>query len=618
MQKDEFANSASGEAVTITTLQQEKEALSQQVKRLVKAEGRLYQYQQELDAQLKEYKELYALIKSLSASFDLDKIYACTTTYVVQNLEYERAVFFHCLEHGKTYRVCAIEGYYDPQERERVAGLTIEHDAPILSPLLEGREYLACKPDSGESELVLYRGKLLMNEYFIYPLGHRSHPHALLAVGNSEQNAQFYRRVDENHGTLLCMGNLVGLISSLIENHFFYDQMEKALEQEKLAEAKYRSIYENAAEGIFRRTPAGRYLDVNPAMARIFGYESVLELLDKVIDIGRQLYVQKERHAEFNRLLEEHGAVAGFETQMFRKDGSIVWVAMNARVVRDSAGAVLYYEGMLEEITERKKSEEALRESEQKYRQLSEALEQRVNETVNELRQKDKLLTIQSRQTVMGEMLNNIAHQWRQPLNMLGLLAQELQMTQKMTGLSEEFVEANVKKTLEIIRRLSKTIDDFRYFFKSDAERVEFKVSEQIEKSVSLLEGSFKAHGIRTEVHRTGDPAICGYPGEFIQVLLNILINARDALVARQVDSPLISITLSSQGTRTVLCIADNAGGIPEEIQDKIFEPYFSTKGPRQGTGIGLFMCKTIIEKNMNGSLSVRNAGEGAEFRIEV
>jgi len=271
-----------------------------------------------------------------------------------------------------------------------------------------------------------------------------------------------------------------------------------------------------------------------------------------------------------------------------------------------------------EELARRKESEEALLESEQKYRQLSEALEERVQKGIDELRLKDKLLIIQSRQAVMGEMLSNIAHQWRQPLNMLGLLAQDMQMTQEMTGLSREYVEANVKKTLEIILQMSKTIDDFRYFFKPETEKVEFRVSETIQKTLSLLEGSFQVLGIRTEVHPTGDPLINGYPGEFIQVLLNILINARDALTARKVGSPKINITLSAQGDKTVVSIADNAGGIAEEIKDKIFEPYFTTKGPDQGTGIGLFMCKTIVEKNMKGKLSVSNVGDGAEFRIEV
>ena len=142
--------------------------------------------------------------------------------------------------------------------------------------------------------------------------------------------------------------------------------------------------------------------------------------------------------------------------------------------------------------------------------------------------------------------------------------------------------------------------------------------SRQIEKTLVILEGSFRMHAIETVLESTGDPVINGYQTEFVQVLLNILINARDALVARKPDAPRIDIRLFTEGRRTVVTVADNAGGIHEGIIDRIFEPYFTTKGPEQGTGIGLCMSKTIIEKNMGGRLSVRNTGVGAEFRIEV
>ncbi|WP_371877552.1 sensor histidine kinase [Geomonas paludis] len=125
-------------------------------------------------------------------------------------------------------------------------------------------------------------------------------------------------------------------------------------------------------------------------------------------------------------------------------------------------------------------------------------------------------------------------------------------------------------------------------------------------------------HGIHSELSVSGEPVISGYLSEFVQVLLNILMNARDALVAKAPAAPLISISMFSEGDRTVVTISDNAGGIPDEIIGRIFEPYFTTKGPEQGTGIGLFMCKTIIEKSMKGLLTARNTGTGAEFRIEV
>jgi two-component system, NtrC family, C4-dicarboxylate transport sensor histidine kinase DctB len=275
-------------------------------------------------------------------------------------------------------------------------------------------------------------------------------------------------------------------------------------------------------------------------------------------------------------------------------------------------------DALAEELGAHIKSGEALRESLQKYRELNEALERRLTETADELRLKDKLLILQGRQAVMGEMIGNIAHQWRQPLNSLALLVQDLQMTQKKKGLTEEYVDANVVKSLEIIRQMSKTIDYFRYFFKPDTEKVAFNVFETIERTLFILDACFKVHGIRTEVAKTSDPVLTGYPTEFVQVLLNILINARDALITGRPASPLISIHLFSERGKTVVTIADNAGGVPDEIKEQIFDPYFTTKGPEQGTGIGLFMSKTIIEKNMCGRLSVRNVADGAEFRIEV
>jgi signal transduction histidine kinase len=271
-----------------------------------------------------------------------------------------------------------------------------------------------------------------------------------------------------------------------------------------------------------------------------------------------------------------------------------------------------------QQVSKLEAERDALVRSEENYRQLNETLEERIKKAVDEIHEKNKILIIQGRQAVMGELLSNIAHQWRQPLNLLGLLAQELSMTYKMGAFTKEFFEANVKRTMEIIQHMSQTIEDFRNFFQPDREKIDFKVLQVIAKTLCLQEESFKAQSIRTEVEQEGDPVINGYPNEYSQVLLNILINARDAFQARKVDSPSIVIRVFCENGRTVVTVTDNAGGIPLEIIDKIFEPYFSTKGPAQGTGIGLFMSKTIIEKNMNGVLSARNAGSGAQFRIEV
>jgi signal transduction histidine kinase len=174
------------------------------------------------------------------------------------------------------------------------------------------------------------------------------------------------------------------------------------------------------------------------------------------------------------------------------------------------------------------------------------------------------------------------------------------------------------EKAMGIIQHMSQTINDFSNYFKPDKEKIMFRAGDAVTKTLTLIEDSFRNREIAIEVEATDDPLINGYPNEFSQVLLNILLNARDAFTERRVREPKVVINTSTENGRAVVTVSDNAGGIPENIIDKIFDPYFTTKGPEHGTGVGLFMSKGIIEKNMGGLLSARNTYNGAEFRIEV
>jgi len=257
-------------------------------------------------------------------------------------------------------------------------------------------------------------------------------------------------------------------------------------------------------------------------------------------------------------------------------------------------------------------------ELEETFQELEKETAQRLL-TMEELREKERMLLQQSRLAALGEMISNIAHQWRQPLNELGLIVQELPLMYEKGNFDGEYLKASVAKFMKLLTHTSRTIDDFRNFFKPDKEKVTFKVQEMVEKTLSLVEESFKQLQITITVTASGEPVIYGHPNEFSQVILNILFNARDAFLAGKDDRPRrIAIEISSQEEKAVVTVADNAGGIPEEIMDKIFDPYFTTRGPDQGTGIGLYMSKIIIEKNIPGRLTVRNSAEGAEFRIEV
>ena len=242
----------------------------------------------------------------------------------------------------------------------------------------------------------------------------------------------------------------------------------------------------------------------------------------------------------------------------------------------------------------------------------------RIARNVDELHRKDQLLIMQGRHAAMGDMISNIAHQWRQPLDALGLLIQQVPLFYDSGQCSSEFLEENTCKAMQLVQCMSRTIDDFRNFFRRDKERSAFSACQAIRQTVSLIEASFKGTRISIPFHAEDDSVITGYPNEYAQVLLHILMNARDALVERNVDNPRISLQTFVEEGKTVVTITDNAGGIADENMDKLFDLYFTTKGPDKGTGIGLFMSKTIIEKNMGGKLTARNTGNGAEFRIEV
>jgi signal transduction histidine kinase len=204
------------EGAELSALRLENEKLAGQVKRLVKAEGRLYEYQEQLDVQLKEYQELYELNRKLIASPELRSIFESATEYVINKLGYERVIFFQRSENSDAYTISALDGYYEQQEKSAVAKLALLPDSPVLSLPFVGGEYLICQDDSMQHALAEFRAKIRMNEYLLFRLGSSPQPLALLAIGNTAGKAEFYRRVSDHEGGLLGIGNLVGLLSPTI------------------------------------------------------------------------------------------------------------------------------------------------------------------------------------------------------------------------------------------------------------------------------------------------------------------------------------------------------------------------------------------------------------------
>ena len=260
--------------------------------------------------------------------------------------------------------------------------------------------------------------------------------------------------------------------------------------------------------------------------------------------------------------------------------------------------------------------EDEIRHKQRKIEELNLTLEQRVLEEVAKNREKDYMLLQQGRLAAMGEMIGNIAHQWRQPLNTLGLLIQDLSHAERYGELNGEYLRRSVEEGMNTINFMSRTIDDFRNFFMPDKEKTLFKLREVMNMTLSFVGDSLRNNNIKIDLDIRGDAEIEGYPNEYSHVLMNILTNAKEILLERGIEAPNIMIKLFCDKKRSVITVTDNAGGVREDVMDKIFYPYFTTKN--SGTGIGLYMSKVIIEKNMGGKLTVRNTGEGAEFRIDL
>ena len=243
-------------------------------------------------------------------------------------------------------------------------------------------------------------------------------------------------------------------------------------------------------------------------------------------------------------------------------------------------------------------------------------LENSIADTIEENRKKDKLLFSQSKHAAMGEMIGSIAHQWRQPLNAIAGHIQLIEYDFEDKLIDEKYIETFVFENMNLVNFMSKTIDDFRDFFRVDKTKKYFNAKVAVDATINLISAQLKESFVEVELHVDKKCRVYGFESEFQQVILNIVNNARDALFEQKRNDGKIIITVYEELTFTVFKIQDNAGGIPADIINRIFEPYFTTKEQGKGTGLGLYMSKMIIEENMHGHLSVSHINNGSEFTI--
>jgi PAS domain S-box-containing protein len=510
------------------------------------------------------------------------------------------------------------------------------------------------------------------------------------------------------------------------------DKKEELLLKE--SENKFQSIFNQAAVGIARLTPDGKWIEVNQKLCDIVGY-SQKEIVTKAFqDITHPDDLEKDLD-NINQLLNNKIQTYSMEKRYFKKNGDLIWVNLTVSLVRDAKFKPLYFISIIEDITKRKNSEkelhlitEALKKSEKKLQDILNSLsigvvvhdldtsivknnlkaaellgltdkqltgmksidvkwkfldkdeqplpidEYPVNKILNtkteiknillgivaphadtttwvlvngfpvfddqneileiiinfidisELKQKDEILINQSKLASMGEMIGNIAHQWRQPLSVISTAATGMKMQKEYATLSDE----EFAKTCDIINNnaqyLSNTIDDFRNFIKGERKKTLFDLTKDIGGFLHLVEGSIKSKDINIIFNLQNNIEIDGYENELTQCFLNIFNNAKDILIEKEIEHKLLFITTNIKNDKVIIKMKDNAGGIPKKALPRIFEPYFTTKHKSQGTGLGLSMTHKLIVEGMKGTIEAFNVSyeyegkdyTGAEFVITL
>jgi len=358
-------------------------------------------------------------------------------------------------------------------------------------------------------------------------------------------------------------------------------------------EKRLRDMFEKHSAVMMLIDPAtSRILDANPAAAEFYGYpveELKTMLITQINTKAPDSVHQHEQEASFekkNHFIFKHRLASG----------AIRDVEVHTTPILEENQTILF--SIIHDITEVIE-----------YRTM---LEKKVQSEIDKRLRHEQLLIQQSKLAAMGEMINAIAHQWRQPLNALGLMIQDLPDARKYGEMNDAYLERMVKDCFKQITFMSSTIDDFRNFFKPDKHKSRFNVREAIDEVLSIVSAQFRAHNIAYRVDGENF-SLFNHRNEFKQVMLNLINNAKDAIVETGKAGEII-VTLVQDDTHDILTVKDTGGGISQEIMERIFEPYFTTKDQGKGTGIGLYIVKTIVEEHMDGTVAVSTVDNGAEF----
>lgn len=389
-------------------------------------------------------------------------------------------------------------------------------------------------------------------------------------------------------------------VSQALEQSQLRRERQLIADELKKAEARYRSIFENATEGIFQTTPQGKILIANPALARIFGFSSPQEMISTITDLRSQLYVDPKKYIEFEELMERQGFVSRFEAQFYSKDKQLLWASINAKTVQDQNGEILC-EGTVEDITELKQAEEALRQSQEQFLQAQ-------------------------KMEAIGRLAGGIAHDFNNLLTVINVnaefvslhtpennplstnLQEILKSVERATMLTRQLLAFSRKEVIQPkIINLNNLVNDM-------GKMLQRVIGENIELKINLAQNLWNV--------KVG-------PSHMDQVIMNLAVNAKDAMstggnilietanviLEKSMEEYNLSI---KPGEYVLLSVSDNGSGMNEATKARIFDPFFTTKEVGKGTGLGLSTVYGIV-KQSNGCIKVASElNKGTKFLIFI
>jgi PAS domain S-box-containing protein len=374
---------------------------------------------------------------------------------------------------------------------------------------------------------------------------------------------------------------------------------DTSLNELQEAEAKYRGMFDNAVGGIYQSTPDGRYLTVNAALARLYGYDQPDELINQVSDIQNDIYLDPTMRERFRQEIERAGFVRGLEYQVRRRDGRVIWISETARAVCDASGDVSYYEGFIDDITARKDAE-AERAQLEKQRFQAQKLE------------------------AVGLLAGGMVHDFNNILcAILGYTDLSLS-DKKVTGQTRE----NLNAVLVSAQRATNLIGRILTFSRpTEPARYPIKLGAVVEEGVKLLKAMLPSSIAINLAIRTDKDVVMADSTEMHQIIMNLGTNAKHAMSRQggRLDYELEAVHLNPAqasifsvppGPYVHLTVRDTGHGMPREVVNRIFEPFFTTKAPGRGTGLGLAVVHKIVTRG-GGQIQVESEeGKGTTFHI--